>query len=134
MARGNVVVDLGQGLSESAHTRPIDLDHLDRQTLGDGGLQAEVLRMFDDLVARTFLRLEQSAELAEVLSHLKVLRAGAEGVGAFPLARLAAQTEEELTTGVNINPERVDDLQMAVEELRAFIAVLLGKIEAELGE
>ena len=41
------------------------------------------------------------------------------------LRDLAKAAEDELRDGEPVNPERIDDLGMAVEEVRAFIAELL---------
>ena len=46
----------------------------------------------------------------------------ASGIGAFGLAELARVAEAELRDGAPVNPERIDDLHVAVEELSAFIS------------
>ena len=50
------------------------------------------------------------------------LRGAAAGVGAFGLAELARVAETELREGAPVNPERIDDLDMAVQEVSAFIS------------
>jgi HPt (histidine-containing phosphotransfer) domain-containing protein len=59
------------------------------------------------------------------LRNLHTLRGAAAGVGAFGLAELARVAETELRAGVPVNPERIDDLNIAVEEVAAFIAARL---------
>lgn len=102
--------------------RPIDLDHLGRQTLGDAGLEEEVLRLFDEMSQVYYARVETSTNVDDLLRNLHTLRGAAAGVGAFALAELARVAEAELRQGAPVNPERIDDLDMAVQEVSAFIA------------
>lgn len=102
--------------------RPIDLDHLSKQTMGDPGLEEEVLRLFDEMSRVYYGRVEASTTIDELLRHLHTLRGAAAGVGAFALAELARVAETELREGAPVNPERIDDLDMAVHEVSAFIA------------
>jgi len=118
------------GLSSDASDgprRPLDLNHLARQTLGDAGLQEEVLRLFDQLQHAYFGRLEASTTRNELMVHLHALKGAAVGVGAFALAELARVAEDELRAGAPVNPERVDDIGMAVEETSAYIAALVDR-------
>jgi len=110
--------------------RPIDMMHLAKQALGDPGLEIEILRMFDQRLAAAFSRLEASGTVAELLEHLATIRKACVGVGAWSLAEHAHVMETELRDGEPVNPERVDDIHMAVEEVRAFIAEQLQLDEA----
>jgi len=105
--------------------QPIDMAHLERQALGDKGLEGEVLRLFEQMSHVYFRRLETSTTLDDLLQHLHRLRAAADGVGARRIAELAGLAEGELRAGRPVNPERIDDLGMAVQECAAFIAGLL---------
>jgi len=105
--------------------RPIDLEHLSRQTLGDPGLELEVLRLFDEMSHVYYGRLETSTTVAELLQNLHTLKGAAAGIGAFGLAELARVAEAELREGAPVNPERIDDLNVAVEEVSAFIGARL---------
>jgi len=98
------------------------MEHLSRQTLGDPGLELEVLRMFDTMSRVYYERLETSTTVDELLRNLHTLKGAAAGVGAVALAELARVAETELREGAPVNPERIDDLNMAVEEVSAFIA------------
>jgi HPt (histidine-containing phosphotransfer) domain-containing protein len=100
---------------------PIDLQFLGRQTLGDEGLEQEVLRLFDEMSHTYFHRLESSTNVSDLMRNLHTLRGAAAGVGAFALAELARVAEVELREGAPVNPERIDDLDMAVQEVSAFI-------------
>ena len=104
---------------------PIDMAHLSRQTLGDHNLELEVLRLFDEMSHVYYGRLETSTNVPDLLTNLHTLKGAAAGIGAFGLAELARITEAELRDGAPVNPERIDDLHVAVEELSAFIALRL---------
>jgi HPt (histidine-containing phosphotransfer) domain-containing protein len=72
---------------------PLDLDHLDRQTLGDRQLQVDVLRLFlrhaDEQVDRLWSA--ASGEARREAAHS--LAGSAKGVGAFAVAAAAAEIE-----------------------------------------
>ena len=101
---------------------PFDLDFLAAQTLGDPGLEQEVLRMFDQMSRVYFGRLETSTTVADLLLHLHTIKGAAAGVGALRLADLARTMESELRSGLPVNPKRVDEIEIAVREVSAFIA------------
>ena len=105
--------------------QPIDMAHLAKQTLGDPGLEHEVLRLFDQMSQTYFSRLESSTNVDELLRHLHTLKGAAAGVGAIRIADLARAAETDLRGGVPVDPERIDDIGMAVEECSAFIGELL---------
>ena len=113
-----------------ARQHPIDMLHLAKQAMGDPGLELEVLRVFDDVVRVNFARLERSTNSEDLLVHLHTLQLAAGGVGAWSLVAHAKGLEAELKAGLPVNPERVDDIEMAVEELRAFIAEQLAHEDA----
>ena len=108
--------------------RPIDMDHLKKQTLGDSGLELEVLRLFDEMSHVYYARLETSTTVPDLLQNLHTLRGAASGIGAFGLAELARVAETELRDGAPVNPERIDDLNMAVQEVSSFFQA---RIKAE---
>lgn len=105
--------------------RPIDMAHLARQTLGDRGLEQEVLRMFDDATRTYYGRLERSTSVDDLLRHLHTLKGAALGVGARAIAQLAAAAESDLRGGLPVNPEQIHDLGMAIAECSAFIESML---------
>jgi HPt (histidine-containing phosphotransfer) domain-containing protein len=95
---------------------------LAQQTLNDPGLEIEVLRLFDEMSHTYYERLEHSTNVEDLLRNLHTLKGAAAGVGAFGLADLARVAEGELRAGAPVNPERIDDLNIAVQEVSAFIA------------
>lgn len=125
MAR-NIAASIAAGEAEPKAPRgPIDMVHLGKQTLGDPGLQSEVLRLFDTMSRTYFERLQASSSAQEMLRYLHTLQAAASGVGARAIADLAREAEEELRNGMPVNRERIDDLGVAVQECSVFIAELL---------
>jgi HPt (histidine-containing phosphotransfer) domain-containing protein len=114
---------------ESARSRyrPIDMVHLARQTLGDKGLELEVLRMFDDAAGVYFGRIEKSTSVEDLKRNLHTLKGAAAGIGATAVASLAATAERELREGSPVNPERIHDLEIAVTECRTWIEELLAR-------
>src|SRR5512139_596734 len=79
--------------------RPIDLEHLNRYTGGNRSLNEEILRLFEDQCITTLARLEELANTEgpggkswRELTH--TLKGAARGVGAFPLADIAAEAEK----------------------------------------
>lgn len=110
---------------------PIDMAHLARQSLGDPGLQAEILRLYADMSRIYFARIEQSTSSADLAGHLHTLKSAAAGVGAWTVRDLARVAEEELRLGAPVNPERIEDIDMAVQEAGAFIASVLAGSEQD---
>jgi HPt (histidine-containing phosphotransfer) domain-containing protein len=106
---------------------PLDMVHLAKQTLGDKGLEQEVLRVFDDASRTYFSRIETSTNVEDLMRHLHTLSAAAAGVGARAIAELARTTEEELRQGSPVDPERIEDLHMAVVECSQWIERVLPK-------
>jgi HPt (histidine-containing phosphotransfer) domain-containing protein len=110
------------GAKAARRRPPIDVDYLGKQTLGDEGLEQEVLRLFDVMVQTYMERLESSTGRDALLQHLHTLKGAAAGVGAFSLSEMAREAETSLKAGDPVDAERIDDLRMAVEEVSAFIA------------
>lgn len=104
---------------------PVDRAHLARQTLGDPGLELEVLRMFNDGLAVYFGRIEGSTTVDDLVRNLHTLKGAAAGIGATAIAELARTAEDELRAGAPVNPERIDDIEIAVTECRTWISDLI---------
>lgn len=111
--------------------RPVDMLHLARQSMGDAGLQLEILRRFDEIIEVHFVRLESATSVPDMLYHLHTLKAASTGVGAWSLAEHAHIMEGELQAGEPVNPERVEDIRISVAELRDFVAGQIALDEAD---
>ena len=69
--------------------RPIDLVHLSRMTLGDHALERDVLVLFERQIRLLMERIETAANpVAAAAAH--TLKGSARGIGAFALAKAAA--------------------------------------------
>jgi hypothetical protein len=113
--------------SSATRRRPIDLNFLSKQTLGDAGLQSEVLRVYDRIQHTYFERARVSTSAVQMKHHLQLLKAAAAGVGAHGLVALTRAAEDDLSDGKAVDEERLADLGFAIEEISLFIAGLLGE-------
>ncbi len=105
--------------------RPIDLVHLSRQSLGDPGLESEILMMFDQMVHTHMSRIRETVDVEVILYNLHALKGASAGVGAKSIAVLALTAEQEMKASQKLSHESLADLRIAVEEVRHFIAELL---------
>lgn len=105
--------------------RPIDLVHLARQTMGDRGLECEVLRMFERQVNLYFERLRETRDSHEISMGLHTLKGASQGVGAVALAAQAKAAEAEFRETGRLDEETLDDLAMAVSEVSAYILAIV---------
>ena len=78
---------------------PIDFAHLKRMTLGDAGLEQEVLAMFAAQSAQLIGALAALAADAPALAH--TLKGSARAIGAFGVAEAAARLEAVLADGTD---------------------------------
>ncbi len=83
--------DNSRGIGPS-HERPIDLVHLAKQTMGDKGLEVEVLQMFARQ-ARTCLQDIGSGDTDKARAGAHRLKGAASAVGAFKVAAAAESFE-----------------------------------------
>lgn len=127
----STALDVGQDAprKDRAHG-PIDMEHLGRQALGDPGLQDEVLRLYATMSQVYMGRIEDSTSIPMLLEHLHTLKSAAAGIGAWGVRDLAKRTEDDLRSGQPVNPERIEDIAMAVAECVAFID---GMVEPQVG-
>ena len=101
---------------------PIDFEHLNRMTLGDAGLEQEVLAMFVAQSARLVSTLTDRPADASALAH--TLKGSARAIGAFAVADAAARLEAAIARGF--------DTSAALAELGEAIAQARAAIEAVL--
>jgi HPt (histidine-containing phosphotransfer) domain-containing protein len=101
---------------------PLDFEHLKRMTLGDAGLEQEVLAMFAAQSARLIGVLAALPEDASALAH--TLKGSARAIGAFAVADAAARLETALAGGA--------DPAGLLAELGEAVALARSAIEAVL--
>lgn len=118
-------------LSENdGNSRPLDLVHLSRQTLGDRALEIELLGLFDKQAGQIMARLASDLCGSDVkwrldLSH--TLKGSARAIGAMAVANAAQVYEDALAARQGAQELRghIDRLKLAVDEARAAIRDLL---------
>jgi HPt (histidine-containing phosphotransfer) domain-containing protein len=101
---------------------PIDFAHLTRMTLGDGGLEREVLAMFSAQSARLVGQIAALAGDGGTLAH--TLKGSARAIGAFAVADAAGRFEKVLASGAD-TAEPLAELGQAVALARAAIEAIL---------
>lgn len=101
---------------------PIDFEHLKRMTLGDSGLEQEVLAMFAAQSTRLMAALATVPADAGALAH--TLKGSARAIGASDVAEAAARLEAVLADGADPS-SRLTELGDAVAQARAAIEAVL---------
>jgi HPt (histidine-containing phosphotransfer) domain-containing protein len=101
---------------------PIDFAHLDRMTLGDRGLEREVLAMFSAQSATLVGQIAAVAGNVGALAH--TLKGSARAIGAFAVADAAGSLEEALARGAD-TAEPLTELGKAVALARTAIEAIL---------
>ncbi|QWG25147.1 Hpt domain-containing protein [Bradyrhizobium sediminis] len=101
---------------------PLDLEHLRRMTLGDAGLEHEVLAMFSAQTASLIGALAAMPADAGALVH--TLKGSARAIGAFAVADAAARLEAAIHNGDD-PAEALAGLAAAVAEARSAIDAIL---------
>jgi hypothetical protein len=101
--------------------QPIDLAHLGRMTLGDRGLESEVLALFDRQTELLLPRVRAGAP-SVIAAAAHTLKGSAQGIGAWRVAS-AAQSVEAAAPGEFA--AAIDALEAALAETKAAIADLL---------
>lgn len=92
--------------------------HLARQTMGDRGVEREVLALFVQQLT-SMLDVVAGADREERLRLAHTLKGSARGVGAFAIAACAEQIEAEPTADAPIA-----HLAACVDQVRDFVAAI----------
>lgn len=100
---------------------PIDIAHLKRMTLGDAGLEREVLAMFAGQAVRLIEALAALPADAAEIAH--TLNGSARAIGAFAVAEAAEAFEAALRDGEA--SEALAALEHAVAQARGAIDAML---------
>ena len=101
---------------------PIDFEHLSRMTLGDAGLEQEVLAMFVAQSAKLVSTLAAMPADASALAH--TLKGSARAIGAFSVADAAARLEAVIARGFDTSPALAELGETVAEAGAAIEAVL----------
>jgi HPt (histidine-containing phosphotransfer) domain-containing protein len=101
---------------------PIDFEHLSRMTLGDAGLEQEVLAMFSAQSAKLIGALAAMPADAPALAH--TLKGSARAIGAMAVADAAARLEAAISAGFD-PVSTLAELDDAIAQTRAVIEAVL---------
>jgi HPt (histidine-containing phosphotransfer) domain-containing protein len=101
---------------------PIDIAHLQRMTLGDAGLEREVLAMFSAQAVHLAGALAGLPADAAALAH--TLKGSARAIGAFGVAEAAARLETLIKSGGD-QSEALAELDAAVVQARLAVDAIL---------
>ena len=100
------------------HTRPIDMAHLARQTMGDRALEQEVLQLFAQQASTVRKQLADASPTERIrLAH--GLKGSARGVGAFAIADCVATLETQPG-----DPAVLEKLSGLVDQVCDFISAI----------
>jgi HPt (histidine-containing phosphotransfer) domain-containing protein len=101
---------------------PIDIEHLQRMTLGDASLEREVLAMFSAQAAGLIGKLAALPADAAALAH--TLKGSARAIGAFAVADAASDLEAALRQGGNVS-QALTELKAAIAQARMAVDAIL---------
>lgn len=105
--------------------RPVDLDHLARQTSGDPQVEREALQLFV-VQSRLYLqRLRMAVGERERLDTAHSLKGSAAAVGAWGVAEFSEQLEQLVSGGSERGIRNLlGDLEIEIEEICSFVGRL----------
>jgi HPt (histidine-containing phosphotransfer) domain-containing protein len=101
---------------------PIDIEHLQRMTLGDASLEREALAMFSSQAAGLIGKLAALPADAAALAH--TLKGSARAIGAFAVADAASDLEAALQQGGNVS-QALTELKAAIAQARMAVDAIL---------
>ena len=108
-----------------AVAQPVDLAHLRRYTLGDRGLELEILGLFVDQLSITISALKNAPTEKDWGIAAHTLKGSARAVGAWPLATIAEGAERlHGLPDADTRCAVVHRLEAAAGEAREYIAAL----------
>ncbi|MGB8818886.1 MAG: Hpt domain-containing protein [Rhizobiaceae bacterium] len=109
---------LKQPLPRSATSRPIDLVHLASQTMGDRGLETEILAMFAKQMSGARASIgKANADERKRMAHS--IKGTSRSVGAFPIADVAERIEK-----APLNASLINTLGDEIAHALDFIAAI----------
>ena len=101
---------------------PIDIEHLQRMTLGDASLEREVLAMFSAQAVSLIGSLAALPADTGALAH--TLKGSARAIGAFAVADAASDLEAALQQGGNAS-QVLTGLKVAIAQARMAVDAIL---------
>lgn len=93
MGQSFIARHIGETTSGEPQSRPVDLVHLARHTLGDEDLEREVLQLFVTQSRIYLNRLKEAGDRAQWQRAAHTIKGSARGIGAWAVAERAEQAE-----------------------------------------
>jgi len=109
-------------LSSQNASRPIDLVHLAKQTLGDRSLEQEVLRLFLTQMGVYMERVENATSHKERFAAAHTIKGSARNIGAWDVADVAAHLESAAEDEIISD---IKSLRHSLDETCMFILSIL---------
>lgn len=106
--------------------RPLDLVHLAKYTLGDRGLESELLGLFRAQASIYVARLEEVATGGEWKDAAHSLKGSARGLGAWALGDLAETAEALAYDDAGARATAIHRIRAAILKVNVFIDGLMG--------
>ncbi len=107
-------------------SRPVDLAHLSRYTMGNSAVEREVLELFRRQTRLYFDKLSRAATEDAWREAARVLKASARGVGAWQILETADTAEQLAATGTeSARHELLRALSDQIQQANEFIESVL---------
>ena len=114
---------------ETLHVKPVDLKHLRRYTLGDKGLEREVMQLFLAQIPKTIGALRDAVDEHEWRIAAHTIKGSARAIGAWQIARLAEQAERMAGTKNRANQLAIiDRIEDSIVDAKGFIVETYGAL------
>jgi hypothetical protein len=112
--------------ARKGQSRPVDLVHLSRYTLGEMALEQEVLQGFCTKAAIDLERLRHAPSALQWKHAARSLKASAQRIGAWPIATAAERAESLRDAALSETRDaQLRELEASLREAKAFIEALL---------
>jgi HPt (histidine-containing phosphotransfer) domain-containing protein len=105
--------------------RPLDLVHLSKYTLGDRGLESELLGLFRSQAGIYVARLEEAATSKEWKDAAHSLKGSSRGLGAWALGDLAEESEAIDYDNTGARATAIHRIRAAILTVNVFIDELM---------
>lgn len=116
---------VGKAESDNGPERPLDLVHLSKYTLGDRGLETELLGLFRAQAGIYIARLETAACAKEWRDAAHSLKGSARGLGAWALGDVAEEIERLGYDDAAARARAVERIRAAILVVNVFIDGLM---------
>lgn len=115
---------------DGSYTRPVDLVHLSRHTMGDTALERDVLQMFVVQSQVHLIRLKDARDTVSWKAAAHTIKGAARGIGAWPVADAAEAAELVAGRDPEAMAQALRRLNELIHSTNQFIRDLLAETPA----